>query len=145
MKNNVKVIKNVISRKIIKPTYSPEFEFQKCRDLKVERSGFIDRSTLIKKMAIQGELNKYLNDYENNKLNGRSNDDLNKVIPVLNIKDMNRSDLIKAVRSRALFIDDKYKELSELQKQQASLMHNIDYNRLNSSGNSSPDNQAVEK
>lgn len=145
MKNNVKVENSVISRRIIKPSYIPEYETQKCKDLKVERSGFIDRSTLIKKMAIQGELNKFLNDYENNKLYSRSNDDLNKVIPVLNIKDMNRSDLIKAVRNRSLFIDDKYKELSELQKQQVSLMHNIDYHKLNSSGSTSSDNDASEK
>lgn len=88
----------------------------------VEISGFIPRSVQIAKMQVQGELNKAISDFENNKLMGIQ-DDLSQKIGLLNIKDMSRSELIKAVKSRAFELDELYKDkVTALEKAHANLV-----------------------
>lgn len=86
-------------RSVVKNYFVREPETQLFTNKKVEVSGFIPRSVQIQKMFIQGELDKAMLDFENNKIVGRSNDDLEKRIGLLNIKGLTRSELIKRVRS----------------------------------------------
>lgn len=102
--------------------YEKSTDLQLFDKLLVERSGFIPRSVQIAKMQVQGELNKAISDFENNKLMG-IDDDLNKKIGLLNIKDMSRSDLIKAVKSRSFELDEFYKDkITSLEKAHANLI-----------------------
>lgn len=87
------------SRKVLKNYYVRDTEKQLDYTEKVEISGFIPRSVQIQKMVVQGELDKAMVDFENNKLVGRNNDDLNQRIGLLNIKGLTRSELIKRIRN----------------------------------------------
>lgn len=128
MKKNEKVETKIISRKILKPDYNNNFcDCQLCKDIKVERSGFIPRSIQIRKMAVAGELNKIMQDYENNRLLG-STDDLNVPLPILNIKGLDRVEVIKAVRNRGLrYSESLDKQLEPIQKRQAELETALDF------------------
>lgn len=131
-----------LKRVIIKHDYISKPESQLCYDLKVERSGFIPRSILLQKMARQGEINKLMADYENNKLFGRDNSDLEQIFPVLNIKGLNRSELVKAVRDRSILFNEKFKSLNNVQKADAQLAHQVDFRKHN---NNDIDSDAVKE
>lgn len=121
---------------IVKDYYSPENPRPLDKTLMVERSGFIPRSVMLAKMAVQGELNKVINDFENNKLFGRSNDDdLNKLISPLAIKDLNRTETVKAIRNRSYQISESFNALSKLEKERVNLMRKVDDVKLSSGNN----------
>ena len=123
-------------RKIVKNYYEfiPEFS-QYSKKLKVERSGFVPRSVMIRKMVVAGEMNKLLSDYENNQLLNRSNDDTKRAMSVLNIKDMSRSEMIKLARSR---YSDFKKELTNLERAKVDLVSAIQgSNAIDSSASAS--------
>lgn len=134
----------VIKRVIVKHDYTSKPDKQLCYDLKVERSGFIPRSILLQKMARQGEINKLMVDYENNKLFGRDNSDLEQIFPVLNIKGLNRSELVKAVRDRSILFNEKFKSLNKVQIADAHLAHQVDYRKHNKD-NVDDDSNAVKE
>lgn len=110
-------------KKIVKDYYEfiPEIS-QISRKVKVERSGFVPRSIMIRKMEIAGEMNKLLSDYENNQLLNRSNDDTKRAMSILNIKDMSRSEMIKLARSRYTFFKN---ELTNLERAKVNLVSTI--------------------
>lgn len=124
-----------IKRKVISDYYEPEIPRDTDSKICVERSGFIPRSVLLAKMAVQGELNKVISQYENDKLFGRSYDDsdLDVAISPLNIKDLNRTDLVKGIRARSMQISELYQELSELEKAKVNLMRSVDDVKLSAS------------
>lgn len=110
-------------RKIVNNYFGPEVPRpQLCYDVKVERSGFIPRSVMIAKMQVTGELNKLINDYENDKLMNKNIDDTNMPVSILNIKDLSRTEMIKLARERYSDFKDK---LSAYEKSQINL-----YNKL---------------
>lgn len=133
-----------IKRKVVRDYYNPEIPRDTDNKVCVERSGFIPRSVLLAKMAVQGELNKVLSQYENDRLFGRSFDDsdLQVAISPLNIKDLNRTDLVKGIRARSMQISEFYQELSELEKSKLNLIRAVDDVKLSSSvssGENSPE------
>ena len=110
-------------RKIIKNYFEPEIpSCQLCRDVKVERSGFIPRSVMIAKMEVTGELNKLIIDYENNKLMNKIADDTNTPVSILNIKDLSRTQMIKLARER---YSDFREKLNSYEKSQINLFNKL--------------------
>lgn len=115
-------------RKIVKNYFEPEIPGpQLCRDVKVERSGFIPRSIMIAKMQVTGELNKLIVDYENDKLMNRSIDDTNTPVSILNIKDLSRTQMIKLARER---YSDFREKLSAYEKSQINLYNKLQGTRV---------------
>lgn len=105
--------------------YKGEFETQLFRKVMVERSGFIPRSIQIQKMALQGELNKIINDFDNDRLNGRSTGDV--PLSILSQKNLTRSEMIRLARNRYEEIKGVYfNDLSNVEKQQALLLSKTD-------------------
>ena len=115
-------------RKIVKNYFEPEVPHrQLCRDVKVERSGFIPRSVMIAKMQATGELNKLIIDYENDKLMNRKIDDTNTPVSILNIKDLSRTQMIKLARER---YSDFREQLSAYEKSQINLLNKLQGTRV---------------
>lgn len=110
-------------KKIVKDYYVfiPEIP-QLSKKIAVERSGFVPRNVMIRKMVVAGELNKLISDYENNQLLNRSNDDTKRAMSILNIKDMSRTEMIKLARSR---YTDFQQNLSDLERAKLNLISSI--------------------
>lgn len=110
-------------KKIVKDYYVfiPEIP-QLSKKIAVERSGFVPRNVMIRKMVVAGEMNKLISDYENNQLLNRSNDDTKRAMSILNIKDMSRTEMIKLARSR---YSDFQQNLSELERAKLNLISSI--------------------
>lgn len=110
-------------KKIVKDYYVfiPEIP-QLSKKIAVERSGFVPRNVMIRKMVVAGEMNKLISDYENNQLLNRSNDDTKRAMSILNIKDMSRTEMIKLARSR---YSDFQQNLSDLERAKLNLISSI--------------------
>lgn len=98
---------------------------------KVEKTGFLPRNIVIKRMFVQGELNKLMSEYENSQL---LNDDVKPFevpISILNIKGLDRQDVINAVRTRANdFYHQQAEQFSDYQKRELELQEALDFYRL---------------
>lgn len=110
-------------KKIVKDYYVfiPEIP-QLSKKIAVERSGFVPRNVMIRKMVVAGEMNKLISDYENNQLLNRSNDDTKRAMSILNIKDMSRTEMIKLARSR---YSEFQQNLSDLERAKLNLISSI--------------------
>ena len=131
-------------KKIVKNYYEfiPEIP-QFSKKLKVERSGFVPRNVMIRKMVVAGEMNKLISDYENNQLLNRSNDDTKRAMSILNIKDMSRSEMIKLARSR---YSDFKKDLTNLERAKVDLVSSIQgSNPIDASASASASSEISEK
>lgn len=130
-------------------TYNGSFEnrlFNSAKYIKVKTLGFKPRSVAIREMIASGELSLEIIDQNAVKYLGEpvSDNDLNIPVPLLNIKNMDMDDLVKAVRRRGLDFDEKYNQaLTAYQKRQAELQAAISYYQGLSNNSVVSDNSEV--
>ncbi len=87
---------------IIKPNYNSasDTEIQLCKTSKTELTGFIPRSTEIRRMFAQGELYTIMREFEIGNMLSRSVEDI--PVGLANIKGLDKLDLEKAIKNRIM-------------------------------------------
>lgn len=113
---------------IIKPNYNSasDVEIQLCNISKTELTGFVPRSTEIRRMFAQGELYTIMKEFEVGNMLSRNVEDI--PVGLANIKGLDKLDLEKAIKNRIIH----YNQLKE--NVENSVKNNFQISQRNDSG-----------